>query len=96
MTISIKSIFVSALLCLSPIVAFSEVPSLQGQDAPEFIEAVQAWLDGEDLAALRSLSDQAQNGNAAAQILLANIASRSSFHAHVTSEMGRKDRIALL
>ncbi len=76
--------------------ALSEAPPLQGEDAPEFKEAVQAWLDGEDLVALRSLSEQAQNGNPAAQILLANIASRSSFHAHVTSEIDRKDRIALL
>ncbi len=74
----------------------SDVPSLQGEDAPEFMEAVQAWSDGEDLAALQSLSEQAQQGNAAAQILLASIASRSSFHVHVTSEMDRKERIALL
>lgn len=94
--ISIKSVFMSALLCLSPFVVLSDTPSLQGEDAPEFKEAVQAWLDGKDLAALRSLSDQAQQGNSAAQILLASIASRSSFHAHVTSGMDRKERISLL
>ncbi|WP_299659069.1 hypothetical protein [uncultured Ruegeria sp.] len=94
--ISIKILFVSAAVWFSPMAALSEVPPLQGEDAPEFKEAVQAWLDGEDLAALRSLSEQAQNGNAAAQILLANIVSRSGFHVHVTSEMNRKDRIALL
>lgn len=94
--ISIKAIFVSAALCLYPIMALSEAPSLQGEDEANFKEAVQAWLNGEDLPALQSLSDQAQQGNTAAQILLASIASRSSFHAHVTSGMARKDRIALL
>ena len=94
--ISIKSLFMSALLCLSPIAALSDTHSLQGEDAPEFKEAVQAWLNGDDLAALRELSEQAQQGNTAAQILLASIASRSSFHSHVTSDLDRKERIALL
>lgn len=76
--------------------ALSDVPSLQGEDAPEFMEAVQAWLDGEDLAALQSLSEQAQQGNAAAQILLANIALRGNMHKHVTVDLPRKERIALL
>ncbi len=94
--ISIKLVFMSALLCLSPIVALSDTLSLQGEDAPEFKEAVQAWLNGDDLAALHYLSEQAQQGNPAAQILLASIASQSRFHSHVTSDLERKERIALL
>ncbi len=69
---------------------------LRGQDEPAFTSAVQMWLNGDDLIALQSLSDLAKQGNSAAQILLASIASRSSFHVHVTANMDRKDRIALL
>ncbi len=93
--ISIKNLFVSAVVWFSPIAALSEVPPLQGEDAPEFKETVQAWLDGEDLVALRSLSEQAQNGNPAAQILLASIALRGNMHKHVSVDLPRKERIAL-
>ncbi|WP_298853419.1 hypothetical protein [uncultured Ruegeria sp.] len=93
---SIKTLFLTAAICLSSIAVISEAGSLQGEDAPEFQGAVRAWLDGDDLRALQDLSEQAQQGNAAAQILLASIASRSSFHSHVTADMDRKERIELL
>ncbi|WP_299082679.1 hypothetical protein [uncultured Ruegeria sp.] len=93
---SIKTVLVSVLFCLSAAVALAEAHSLQGEDTAEFKEAIQAWLDGEDLAALQSLSERAQQGNTAAQILQASIASRSSFHAHLTTKMDRNERISLL
>ncbi|WP_299943974.1 hypothetical protein [uncultured Ruegeria sp.] len=85
----------SAALCLSPIAALPEVPSLRGEDAPEFKEAVQEWLDGDDLTALQKLSGQAQHGNTAAQILLASIALRGNMHKHVSVDLPRNERIAL-
>ncbi|SMO77045.1 hypothetical protein [Ruegeria faecimaris] len=94
--VSIKTFFFSIAVCLSPIAALSDSGSLQGEDVPEFNEAVQAWLDGDDLVALQNLAGQAQQGNTAAQILLASIASGSKYHSHVTTDMERKERIALL
>lgn len=70
--------------------------SISGQEQPAFSQAVQLWLDGNDLAALEALSNLARDGNTAAQILLAQIASRGHMHAHVTSDLPRTDRISLL
>ncbi len=72
-----------------------EAREVEGQNQQAFQEAVQVWLDGEDLDALERLSQLSKDGNTAAQILLANIASRANMHVHVTSDMPRKERIAL-
>lgn len=69
---------------------------IAGQTQPAFTEAVEAWLNGRDLEALKSLSALAKDGNVAAQILLASIASRAQLHSHVTSGLSREDRISLL
>lgn len=73
-----------------------EARDISGQGQPAFAEAVQLWLDGSDLAALEALSSLAKSGNTAAQILLAQIASRGHMHVQVTSDLSRKDRISLL
>lgn len=67
-----------------------------GADAPEFTEARAAWLDGDDMVALRALKGLAENGNIAAQILLARIAEEPHMHRHVTGDLTRADRIDLL
>jgi len=73
-----------------------QAQDISGQGQPAFAEALQLWLDGNDLAALESLSSLAKSGNTAAQILLAQISSRGHMHVHVTSDLPRKDRISLL
>ncbi len=87
-------VFLSLLFVSGPLA--SETRKLSGSDAPEFSAAVSAWLNGEDLTALKSLAQLSREGNSAAQILLASIASRRNMIAHVTSDLPRKDRIALL
>lgn len=67
-----------------------------GADAPDFVQARDAWLDGDDLLALRALKTLAEGGNTAAQILLARIAEEPHMHRHVTGQMARADRIDLL
>ncbi|MGH1576752.1 hypothetical protein [Planktotalea sp.] len=90
-----KTIWVFLMwLFAAPLAA--QVPSISGQDVPEFREAVETWLAGDDLAALQSLSTLSHTGNTAAQILLARIAHRPHSFSHVVKDLPRKDRIALL
>lgn len=74
----------------------AEVSSISGSDVPEFTVAVESWLNGDDLAALNALASLSRDGNAAAQILLAGTATRGHFHTHVTSQLERAERVALL
>lgn len=70
---------------------------IPGAQADAFTVAVDDWLAGaDDLAALGALSVLANDGNRAAQILLSRIETRPLTHAHVTQDLERKDRIALL
>jgi hypothetical protein len=69
---------------------------ISGSNAREFTAAVEDWLDGDDLEALEAFAVLSRDGNPAAQILLAGIATRGHFHTHVTSELGRTERVALL
>lgn len=86
-----------AVLVLSSLpLGTAEARDIAGQHDPKFTQAVQKWLDGNDLDALKSLSGLSKNGNTAAQILLASIASRSHMHQHVTSDLTRSERISLL
>lgn len=62
---------------------------------PEFVEAVETWLNGEDLAALKTLSVLAQGGHVPSKILLSRIADTPWLSAHITEGMPRKERIAL-
>jgi len=71
-------------------------PFIPGEDAVEFSDALNAWLDGDDLVALQGFKGAAEGGNTAAQILLARIAEEPHMHRHVTGDMSRKDRIELL
>ena len=80
-------------LCLAlPAVA----DAIPGENDPGYEAAVAMWLAGEDLPALKALSTLAQDDNAAAQILLAQIAANGHLHAHVTGVLARKSRIELL
>lgn len=89
--------FISTLLiCFLAFPAFAQTRAISGQSAPAFQQALTAWLNGEDLPALEAFSELAKNNNAAAQILLARIARRPNMYAHVTVDMDRKEKIALL
>lgn len=74
----------------------ADILPVSGSDRHEFRAAVESWLDGDDLVALEALASLSQDGNPAAQILLSGIAARGSLHSHVTSDLSRADRIALL
>lgn len=92
--------FVIALLqfflLVAPVSATADT-ALHDAQSPEFLEATQLWLDGDDdLSALRQLSALATDRNTAAQILLARIAGHSHLVQAVTEDLSRLDRIALL
>jgi hypothetical protein len=74
----------------------SEAGKIQGATDQVFVDTVEAWLLGDDLAALESFAQLSRDGNSAAQILLASIATRGNMHSHVTSGLSRKERVALL
>ncbi len=84
------------VLLFTTILAEAESTKIIGSSSPNFLKAKQDWLNGEDLSALKQLSLLAHNGNLAAQILLAQIASRGLFHSHVTRDLTRNERIELL
>ena len=67
-----------------------------GHEDPEFAEALDAWLRGNDLAPLQQMSDLARGGNTAAQILLALIDKTAALPGPELSGLSRADRIALL
>ncbi len=69
---------------------------IAGQSDLAFTDAVGLWLQGEDAEALAALSALSNVGNTAAQVFLGRIEPLPYFHAHVTADMERKDRIALL
>lgn len=94
--LSRQSVLAFLTLILLSGAAAADEAQLAGSDAPDFIAATQAWLAGEDRAGLEGLAALSREGNAAAQILLASIASRGNMHVHVTSQMPREARIALL
>jgi hypothetical protein len=71
-------------------------PAVPGANAPAFQEALQTWLDGNDLAALDTFAALARQDNRAAQIFLARVAEDTDLHAHATSYLPRRERIALL
>ncbi|MDG2257179.1 MAG: hypothetical protein P8L68_01640 [Paracoccaceae bacterium] len=87
------------LIALSTIwasAALSETLDTPGIDAPEFLEAKAAWLDGDDMVALTALAHLSRGGNTAAQLLLARIAEEPHMHRQVTGDMTRAEKIALL
>lgn len=90
----------TVLACLFWIVTLATMAvaqsPLKGSDAPALQNAVSLWLDGQDKDALDSMARLARADNRAAQILLAAIAETGKLHFHVTKDMPRKDRIALL
>lgn len=59
-----------AMTAVAPPVQSSEI---SGSETEAFTNAVETWLAGDDLAALRSLAQLSREGNTAAQILLASI-----------------------
>lgn len=90
----LKAVCVAALM--TTLVGIASAQNLKGEDDPAFRSAVDDWLAGRDLPALETFASLARDGNRAAQILLANIAGGGHFHSHITGDLPRADRIALL
>ncbi len=84
-----------AAFCALPAVVKAQ-PEIPGQDNAEFNRSMDLWLEGDDLLALRSFSELAQSGNSAAQVFLARIAVHGHLHKHVTMDLPRAERVALL
>lgn len=91
-------IFILSLmsLFLGPCHTYAQELDIHGMSAPEFQMAVDKWLEGDDLAALESLSVLAHSDNRAAQILLARIAYQNELYAHATANMSQRERVSLL
>ncbi|AZV79663.1 hypothetical protein EBB79_18480 [Parasedimentitalea marina] len=66
-----------------------------GADSADFIQAKEAWLDGQDVEALQGLATLAREGHIPAKILLSRIADTPKFSAHITAQLSRKERINL-
>ena len=79
------------ILFASPLVA-----QVKGTEDPAFQEAVDLWLTGDDANALYAMADLARTDVPAAQVFLGQIENRTWLHAHVTRQMERKERIALM
>jgi len=69
---------------------------IAGQNDLQLKAALAQWLEGEDLAALTSLSELAKADNRAAQVFLGRVNEATHTHSHVTGPMERKARIALM
>ena len=92
MMIRILAAFVVSLALTLPATA----QPIPGAETPAFGQARAAWLAGDDLSALQALAGMAREGNTAEQMLLSQIATATWTHGHVTGDMERRDRIALL
>ena len=78
---------------------FASVTSAQspvpGSQDPRFVEATDAWLNGDELEALKELSSLANEGHVPAKILVSRIADTPWFSAHISQTLNRRERIAL-
>lgn len=83
-------------LFLSWSVSAQSTYRVAGQDDPAFVAAIDLWLAGEDAVALPAFAALAREDNRAAQVFLGQIGQLIYLHSHVTGDMGRRDRIALL
>lgn len=90
----IGSILVAAFVACAPGSVGAQI--IAGADHPDFIEARDQWLAGDDLAALQGLGRLARGGNVAAQLLLGRIAGDQVLFAHVTADLTRTQRRELL
>lgn len=87
---------IAVFVCLLSAPVQAEPGPIAGESDPNYQAMVSLWLAGQDLRALTGLGQLSRDGNRAAQILLARIASNGRLHAHVTSAMPRKERVRLL
>lgn len=69
---------------------------IKGRDDPGFAKALDLWLQADDHAALLHFSALAKTDNRAAQMFLGILDTALWTHGHITAEMPRKDRAALL
>lgn len=86
----------SVLMPSRPAQSKPDLAPISGSESVAYQDAVNLWLSGDDLPALQALSELANSGNAAAQILLARIGADTKLHKHVTAQLPRKERVSLL
>ena len=84
---------VFAILATVAPAASSDLP---GRNDPNFAVALDLWLQGNDLDALQQMSELAQDGNTAAQLLLGLIDKSAALSGPDLAGLPRADRIALL
>lgn len=89
-----KAAFILGLSLVSALPAGAE--TVEGQEDAAYLSAREDWLAGNDIKALKALGVLARQGNSAAQILLSRIAAAKLTHEHVTADLPRRERIALL
>lgn len=89
-----KAAFILGLSLAGALPAGSE--TVAGQEDAAYLSAREDWLAGSDTKALKALGVLARQGNTAAQILLSRIAASELTHQHVTADLPRRERIALL
>lgn len=87
---------VFAVFLLITLALPADAQPIPGAEAPAFAQARDLWLNGDDLPALQALGALARDGNTAAQMLLSQLALATHTHRHVTEDINRRDRIALL
>ncbi|KIC36468.1 hypothetical protein RA27_22215 [Ruegeria sp. ANG-R] len=84
------------VFCLSVFAtATSAQPVIPGSADPEFVEAVDEWLEGNEIEALSSMSTLARMGHVPAKILLSRIADTDWLSAHIAEKLSRTERIEL-
>lgn len=69
---------------------------INGSNDPTYRAALSDWLVGEDTAALTSFAELARKENRSAQIFLGQLESKLWLHQHITNNLTRKEKIALL
>lgn len=78
------------------ITAAATPPRLAGAESPQFRGALNLWLNNDEANALPLLASLAQEGNAAARLLLGMIDKSAALQGPFLAHLDRRDRLALL
>lgn len=91
-----RRLTLATCLAVAPLAVGATPQTLSGSQDPAFIEAFNTWLADDEAAALPALSDLAQSGNAAAQILLGLIDKSPSLQGPYLAHLTRAQRLEIL
>jgi len=84
------------LILLCPAAIHAQNQEIDGQSAPEYIQALALWLDDNEAEALPTLAKLAKDGNTAARLLVGMIDKNASLQGPWLALLSKQDRIALL